>query len=57
MPAKAKNNERIVLYVPKEFADGLKKNADEAGLSISAYCRLALAQYAGKKGPVSVAVH
>lgn len=56
MPAKAKNVERIALYLPKELADGLKKNADEAGLSISSYCRIVLAQCL-KKGPASVVVH
>ncbi|WP_162204983.1 CopG family transcriptional regulator [Sulfuracidifex tepidarius] len=44
-----KDTSRIVVYLPKDIADNLEKEAEEKGLSLSAYIRMLILDYTKQK--------
>lgn len=44
-----KDTVRVVVYLPKDVAELLEKNAEEKGLSLSAYIRMLLIEYTKHK--------
>jgi len=44
-----KDTSRIVVYLPKDIADNLEKEAEEKGLSLSAYLRMLILECTKQK--------